>query len=278
MFCFDPSNPLLNAVLEIVAEAPSLPVRDLHARIEKDKRYPVTIQHLYRIVNRLIEAQMLLKEKGNLTLNRIWLSQLGHFAASAAGQLEKDQVSSLSLPLQSGQHVVIRTDSLLGLQAMWYHTLAQLYTHLKKQPTEIVKYYSHAWWLLGNDDSTEKFLQAVSLLDISCYWLIGNKTAMDTEAVRQYKHVFPIRAESRTPFPSEGYCVNVFGEYILECIFPKAIAMQFHLLFSGKKVKREDSLELLKDLSGIKARYSMKFWRNAELAQEIRSKVKRYFT
>ncbi len=277
MFCFDPSNPLLNAILEILAESPSLPVRELHVRIQKDKHYPVTIQHLYRIINRLIEAQIVLKEKGNLTLNRIWLGQLNHFATAAAGQLEKDQVSSLSLPLRSGQHVIIRTDSLLGLQAMWYHTLAQLYTHLKKQPTEIVKYYSHAWWLLGSDDSTEKFLKKIKEIGISCYWLLGNTTKLDSEALRHYEKHFTIRIAPKAPFPSEGYCVNVFGEYILECIFPKTIALQFQLLFSDKNAKREDSLAVLKDLSGIKARYSMKFWRNAELAEEIRAKVKLHF-
>ena len=277
MFCFDPSNPLLNAVLEVVAELPSLPVSELHARIVRDKHHPVTLQHVYRIVNRLIDAQMLLKEKGNLTLNRIWLGQLGHFASTAASHLEKDQVSSLSLPLRSGQHVIIRTDSLSGLQAMWYHALAQLYTHLKKQPTEIVKYYSHAWWLLGNDESTEKFLKTVKEIGISCYWLLGNETDLDKQAVKRYEKLFPIRIARKAPFPSEGYCINVFGEYILECIFPKTIATQFQLLFSGTKTKHEDAIALLRELSAMKGRYAMKFWRNAELAEEIRSKVKRFF-
>lgn len=277
MFCFDPSNHLLNAILEIVADMPSLPVRELHARLCKEKNCPVTIQHLYRTLNRMIEAQMLLKDSGKVTLNRIWLGQLGLFASNAALHLEKDQLSTTRLPLREGECVVIRTDSLIGLQAMWYHTLAKLHAHLKQESNEITKYYSHAWWLLEETDAMKKFLQAVSEKGVTCQWLLGNDTVLDRSAVEQYKNIFEIRIAKKSPFPIEGYCLNVYGEYILECMFPRAVSTQFQLLFSTAQSENRDTLALLRDLSTLKARYSMKLWRNKELAEEMRSKVKRFF-
>jgi hypothetical protein len=277
MFCFDPSNALHNAILELVAESPSLSVRELHRRIVEKKHHPVTIQHLYRTLHRLIDAQILVKDRARLTLNRVWLGQLGLFANQASLALERDEISTIALPLRSGQSVTIRTDSLRSLQAMWYHTLARLYAHQKKQPTEIAKYYSHAWWILDDLDDTQKFIRSVANLGISCSWLIGNTTPLDREAVERFAKVCSIRCAEKTPFPLEGYCVNVLGEYILESIFPKAAALQFKLLFADTKTDRHESIALLRELSLMKAPYMLKLWRNKDRAEEIAAKVKRYF-
>lgn len=277
MFCFDPANPLLNAIVEIVAESPSLPVGDLHVRLTKEKKHPVTIQHLYRIINRLIEAQILLKEKGKLSLNRIWLAQLSVFANAAALHLEKDQVSSERLPRKNGQCVVMHAESLHSLQAMWYHTLAQLYAHAEHKEQEVVKYYAHAWWLLDESDAMRKFFESVAKRGIQCFWLLGSDTYLDRMVVKRLKPIFPICIAPKEIFPKEGYCVNVYGDYILECIFPKAISAQFALLFKSIVSKYDDAIDALHELCTVKTRYHMKVWKNKELAESIRAKVHQFF-
>lgn len=276
MFALDPLHPVFNATIEIVADAPGISVSDLHKRL-RQLRHDVTLQHLYRILNRLIEAQILLKEKGKLSLNRLWLGQISMLATNAAQNLEKAEEGKPQLPTKDGESITLTAPTLTGMQALWYHTLAHLHGHIGAQVKEVDKYYTHAWWLVEESDELFLFLRRIAKRGITCHWLLGADTYLDRRAVQEYKDIFPIRVADKDLFPADGYNLNIYGDYVLECIFPPAISKHFQLLFSSVASKKDFDPALFRHVFELKERYTIKVWKNASLATQLRAKIRQFF-
>lgn len=276
MFFLDPTGKLYSAVVYLLAENPNITVGDLHKRLQR--REKVTLTHLYRIINRMLDEQMILKKGTRLMINSMWLGHLELFAKNALGNLQEISTDNAVSSIEEGKHLIIKADTLAHMQGLWYDLLVQM--HIEAPPEErgmVYKYYSHAWWVIRGGKENETFYKRIAEQNIKCYWVYGNDTPLDIEAVKQYKDVFDSKVVDRSTFPTEGYCLNVHGDYILECIFPNNIARHFALLFDG--ITKPDDLDksLIEDIFQMKAEYKIKVWRNAKMAAQFKAKIKRFF-
>jgi hypothetical protein len=273
MFRLDPVHPLYDAILDVVAASPGITMADLHAGLKKAK-VEVTLQHLYRTVNRLTDEQILLKTKGKVSVNLMWLSYLEFFAGQTKKTLLESNAARM-FPLKPNERKTFKVDTLLDVQTLWNHLLVQLYRAAPEK--YLFKYYSHAWWLIGKHALDEDFYRKIKEKGVSCYWLYGSETFLDNEAVGMHKDLFASRVDPEAPFPKEGYNVNVYGEYVIECIFPDKIAKHFELLFSSTKDWKHFNEEMFADVFALKGPYKVTVWRNAKQAPGLRAKIGRVF-
>src|SRR5947209_7617063 len=84
MIC--PTDILSTTVIDILAHTPSLTVAELKKKLEQ-RKVKVTLQHVYRVVTKLEEGQVLLKHKKTVSLNLLWLSYVELFAHGAREKL-----------------------------------------------------------------------------------------------------------------------------------------------------------------------------------------------
>lgn len=272
MFRLDPVHPLFDAIVDIVAKEPGIPVSRLHERLAKNGQ-AVTLQHLYRTVRKLGDEQMLLKTKGGLRVNLLWLTYLEYFAEKTKRTLLEDAAERV-VPLKQRQRVTFKVDTLHEVQTLWNHLLIQLY---RASPQKyLFKYYSHAWWQLGKHTLDTGFYRKIKEKGVSCYWLYGNDTFLDREAAGKNKDLYASRIHPNAPFPKEGYNVNVYGEYVLECLFPEQIANHFALLFQARS-RSEFDADLFSDVFALKGPYKVSLWRNERQAAPLRAKIGRPF-
>lgn len=273
MFTLDPVNPLFDAIVRIVAKEPGIKVSDLQKRLKTEKR-EVTLQHLYRKINTLMEEQILLKDKGALSVNLMWLSFLEYFAASAKESLIVNGKTS-PFPLKEGERISLSVDTFLDVQTLWNHLLIQI--HRTAPQKYLYKYYSHAWWIWSKQQLDANFYRSIKEKGIRCLWLYGNDTYLDTEAAGMHKDLFDSRIAKETAFPREGYNLNVYGEYIVECMFPENIARHLGLLFGSIRSTNEEDRSVLGDIFTLKAPYKVTVWRNKEQAQRLQKEIGKHF-
>lgn len=272
MFRLDPVHPLYDAILEAVALKPGITVSELlEALAEKDQK--ITLQHLYRTVKKLCDDQILLKTKGELRVNLLWLTYLQYFAERTKKTLLENQAERV-FPLKVNQRVSFKVDTLHEVQTLWNHLLIQLYRHSPEK--YLFKYYSHAWWQIGRHALDTGFYRKIKEKGVSCFWLYGNDTYLDREAASKHKNLYASRIDPAPPFPKQGYNINVYGEYVIECIFPEVIAAQFDALFAAKTAK-EFNEQLFSDLFSLKGPYKVTVWRTPKQAPALREKIGRLF-
>ncbi len=276
MFCLDPLTPLFNATVEIVAEHPGISIADVRKRLKQHAGIDVSLQHVYRTVTRLVEAQILIKRKRQLSLNLLWLSHIELFAQSAKQQLlEGADVHALS-SLEEGKRVTFSARSMREMQAVWHNLLIQLNRIVPAaERRELHKYYAHAWWLLQDKGGDASFYERIAARGVACSWLIGNDTFLDRRAMERFKKIFAIALTDHSPFPKEGYNLNVFGAYVVECVFPKAIADHLVLLFRSVRTARDWDAAVFENILDIPAPFTVSVTLSQAKADQLRAKIAR---
>lgn len=272
MFRIDPSDELTSTILRTVAERPGISVADLHDTVKKKKS--VTLQHLYRKVNQLIEEEIIIKRKGMLAVNLMWLSYLEFFASEAKVALEKEKALTI-FPLKQGQRVTFSADTLNGVQTLWHHLLVQL--HRKQPQKKLYKYYSHSWWVWNKRTLDVAFYKKIMASGVRCLWLYGGNTSLDRAAVTMYPDLLDSRIALDTPFPDEGYNLNVYGDYIFECLFPPHISRHLKLIFASVTSKKKEDLSMFDDIFEMKGDCKITVWNNPPQAQKFQKTIERYF-
>ncbi len=273
MFCLDPVHPLFDAIMQVVTKEPGIAVGDLHKKLKAQKIH-VTLQHLYRKVNELVDAQILLKQKTALTTNMMFLSYLEYFAFARKDALQ--QTKSLNVfPLKAGQRVQFEAHSLLEVQTLWNHLLVQAH-HVAPQKY-MFKYYSHAWWVWSKRTLDAKFYKKIYEKGVRCLWLYGNNTYLDREAASMYPDLFESRIALDVPFPCEGYNLNIYGDYIFECVLPDHVARHLALIFKTISSTKKEDLSVIDDVFSMRADYKVTVWHNAKQSAKMQKDISRYF-
>lgn len=272
MFRIDPSDELTSAILQAVAERPGLSVAELHSALKKKKS--VTLQHLYRKLNQLIEEEIVMKSKGVLTANLMWLSYLQYFASEAKAVLAKEKALAL-FPLKKGQRLSFAVKSMSEVQTLWHHLLVQL--HRQCPQKKLHKYYSHAWWVWNKRTLDVAFYKKILQSGVRCLWLYGNNTYLDRGAVAMFPDLLDSRIALDAPFPAEGYNLNVYGDYVFECSFPPHIARHLELVFSSLRSQEKKDLAIIDDILGMEADFKVTVWHNPALALKFQKSIERYF-
>lgn len=274
MYALDPIHPVYTAILATVAADPAITVADVHAQLKR-RGTAITLQHLYRTVNRLVEAQILLKSGTALTVNLMWLSYLQFFAETAKKTMSEHAEGPLIFPLKEGKHVTLKADTLADLQTLWNHLLVKL--HRTEPQKYLLKYYSHAWWLLGAYALEPAFYKRIKEAGVSCYWLFGNASTLDRFAIEGKQDFMDARLAEDTPFPKEGYNLNVYGPYIFECVLPERLSRQFTFIFKTVTDPAQFDSTMLSDIFTQREPLKLKIWRNSARAQELRQSIGKFF-
>ena len=274
MFTLDPLHPLYTAVLDAVAASPGISVGELHKTLRR-RKVEITLQHLYRTVNRLVDEQILLKTGTSLAVNLMWLSYLQFFADKAKSAALQKAGGQQIFPFKEGERRAFKADTLLDLQALWNHFLVQLHRAFPQQ--FLFKYYSHAWWQLGRHALDPDFYRRIKDAGIRCYWVFGSDSPLDRHAAELHKDLMDVRLLSEPPFPAEGYNLNVFGSYIFECIFPERVTRHFDFVFKNVSSPDQFDPEVFSDIFVLKEPLTLKIWRSEKQAAPLRAKIEREF-
>lgn len=275
MFTLDPLHPIFNAILDVVSDQPGITVGALHARL-REKNIDVSLQHVYRTITRMTDEQILVKTKGNVSINLMWASYLQFFAEKTKRAAVDMQKNTPLFPLQVGERKVFAFDTLADVENMWNHVLVQLY-RLTPDEKMLLKYYSHAWWQLGDKPGQRALYKRIADAGIRCHWLFGSTSALDKHVAEQNQKVFHAKCTDTPPFPAQGYNINVYGEYVLECIFPKNIRSHFEMLFASSGKLDANTQHVVADLFRMRDTFKLTVWRNKKQADTVRAKIAEYF-
>ncbi len=269
MFTLDPIHPIYSCVIEIVAVYPRITIGKLHEHLKR-RKIDISLAHLYRVVSRMTDAQVITKVKGELLINLMWVSYMEFIIERA----KKVTQNVSDFPLEPGKKRVYEARSLLDVEAVWNHVLIALYR--TTQEKQLYKYYSHAWWQLGRNAEELSFYKRLKEGGIDCHWVFGNDTFLDKAGAQRISEVFPAVTIKTPPFPSDGYNLNVYGEYVVECILPEKIAKHFSFFFGRVKSMKDFDNDLFLDIFAMQAPYKLTVWRNPAQADLLRKRLQEF--
>lgn len=265
----DPLHPLQSSILETLGSKQALTIADLHADLRKEG-VDVSLPNLYRTISQMIDAQMLVKGHGKISLNMVWVAHLTSFFRTVTKTYVEQRTDEFQFPLKENERREFWADSLMGLDPVWAHVLLRITKGPQKHPAYM--FNSHPWYSLGMRETETRFYQSMVASGHPLVILYGNDTFLDRygERLIRVRNVNGSIAPD-IPFPKEECALWVCDDHILECLFPPSIAKYFAFFFNTVESIGDFDAEQFSDIFRMKARCKITVRRDGKEAQRLRS-------
>lgn len=261
------------AVIGVVSQQRNLSVQGLYEQI-CNSGISVSLPNFYKIIAHMVDDQILIRPKGRIQLHSLFMRYLLGLT-EASNKAYFDQENSSIQNIAVGQQEVRNENNLYDLNVIRMDLLGQL---VKMHEGEISYHYcSHPYQLLATPLKEKTNLEELTTSEDKSYMLIGNNTFLDRYAASQLSdEKFIIQcADKEIPFPAEGYCVDIIGDYIVECMLPQNLgelfAPFFHMVVWIEWYKPELLYQILK----MKSQCSIKLIHSPEHAKKMKMKIKK---
>lgn len=210
--------------IAVLAQHAGLTIDELHR--ELCQTTPLSLAHVYKVVKYMIDQEFVIREKKHLYLHRrclIWWTTISE-------SMNNTHLHHRELDLHEWQSRRISAGSLAEIEVIRSDILLSLRLHSQPQPFYYVN--SHPYFTFHVHDKELQLSQSL-VHDQSIYCIFNHDHRLDRSIITQKiadGEQCAIVSESWRP--AEGYCLNIYGEYLFELVLPAAIASEFSKLFS----------------------------------------------
>lgn len=226
-------NPTENAIITYLSQRGTARVSQIKDFLHT-KKIAIGQAQLYNIIHKLYTHQCLTKHGPLLSLSskRIheresMIQQFHHHADS--DHTDRKHLRQKTFYAQSIYELdPIRNDA--------FHSFVRL------QKTEKVYFYnSHPYFILSSPDLEGDFMQALASRT-QVYFLTRDDYQADQIGAQRYHERSGIHVtKSNTQhFPRDGYMLNIIGDYMIECIFPKELTDAYDALFQQNDLTSDE--------------------------------------
>jgi len=275
MYSILPTEPVQNAIINILAEKQSLEIEELQKELHKNK-VSVSRANLYRFVKKMIQSLILVKVQKELRLNSIWMNNILQFSKKIQEDSQK-QKTSFEIDLKEGEKTVFHGTSLQDLDVVWCHIMSVLGE--QSPPENWYGYDAHPWYHIGMADTEITLYKTLYKNQHPVFILFGNNTFLDQYAaslinIEGYNTTL---CQTQPPFPGDGYVAWSMGDYIIEVFFPEIIERHFSIFFKTITSIDQFDPQVFADIFKMKAPCKLTFRRNKKDAEVIRNQIKEFF-
>lgn len=247
-------------------------IQELHTYISKEQK--VSLPNLYKIIGKLIDDQIIIKENWKLFLHNRWILWFLWIADELKNSYLQwgSQVNQLQ-EWQSMYYEATSIESLDGVRWDWMLSINKIYW--KSESTYV--YQAHPYYALGmNKTEMAFFKEANKLADV--YFLTGNTNFLDKYWANLYAKIgISSLATNNIPFMKDGYCVTVIGDYVFEVIYPKEISDYFKIFFDSIQDIKKFNPDLFHRIFEMKANCKLALRHDSIQARNIKKVFEKVF-
>lgn len=225
---------------------------------------PVTIQGVYKAINKLVAEGVLVKNKMRLVVSREWVEAL----------IEKLGGNTVELEMAEGEITTHQFMSLSQLDAYWKHRISTILATFSNFP--MFSYETHSIWVYLSDrkESEEKFFQSFEKNKRFAFFRVGGTTFGDREYKKKYASEY-LKIDT-TDKRILGDHMSIVGDYIVTTKLEKAIEARIDEVFLEKQ-SESDIHESLEKILSKKQKVKLSIERNKEKAKKYRKKIAENF-
>lgn len=225
---------------------------------------PVTIQGIYKALNKLTAEDVLVKNKKKFVVSREWVE----------GLIEKLGGTNADLEMSEGEITTHQFTSLNQLDAYWKHRISTLLAAFSNYP--MFSYETHSIWVYLSDRkvSEENFFKSFEKNQRFAFFRVGGTTFGDKEYKRAYANEYlKIDTADKRIL---GNHMSIVEDYIITTKLEKDVENQIDAIFLDKE--NEDEIQKsLETILGKKQRVKLSIERNKEKAKKYRKKIAENF-
>lgn len=225
---------------------------------------PITIQGVYKALNKLVAEGVLVKNRMKFVVSREWVE----------GLIEKLGGNNADLEMSEGEITTHQFTSLNQLDAYWKHRVSTILAAFSSYP--MFSYETHSIWVYLSDrkESEENFFKSFEKNKRFAFFRVGGTTFGDREYKRKYAGEY-LKVDTSNK-RILGNHISIVGDYIVTTKLEKGIEEEVDTIFS-KKESEDEIHQGLEKILGKKQRVKLSIERNKEKAKKYRKKISENF-
>ena len=235
-----------------------------------------TKQGMYVLLRKLIQAEVILKHKKQISLNIAWLTKLESFISLAEHFYSNAHKSGGFLGLADGEKIKYEFQNLKVTDAFWNHVLYLLIEAHPKTPW--FTYNPHCWFFLARPDSERALRDFVGKNGSRYLLTVGSKTPLDQAIKKEFDGQRNRYFMRESPlFPKMTYYVSVIADYIVEGWIDLVQTAAIEKLYTSADAFNPEIEKQLQDIITRKGRTKLVISRNKKKAEKLRYKLAKPF-
>jgi len=264
---------IYDSIIWCLSERKDLTVQTLHKEVNKKEE--ISLPNFYKIIDHMVQYQILLKEKWKLALHATWI--LGLLNLTEKIKKSYFEESSISIEFKEWEQKTFNASSLWDLDNVRANLLSVV--GLKYEKNEPYYFYNaHTYHILGMQETESANFRTFSKQKQKVYFLAGNETLLDHYGADLLRIQWTdVACSDKTKLLKDGYCVNIIWEYIIEVIFPSMISQYFKVFFDNTKKIKEFNPELFQHIFKMKADCKLTIRRSKKDAEMFKKEIMKYF-
>jgi len=270
MLLFDP---LYDALVNVFIEHPKLSTQELHKYVNKE--ISVSLPNLYKVIGKLLDEQILIKESWKLSLHRRRIEEF----CETGDKFKKIHLEAPlhSIELKEGEMVNFQANSIKDIDGIRWDAFLNVH-RLHDASEAMYVYHAHPYYALWMYKTEMAFFTAIQK-NGTAYLLFSDTWFLDKYWADLYKKagIENVAISKKHPFLQDGYCINVVWEYILEFVYPKTISEYFKVFFSSVHDIKQFNKELFGKIFEMKGECKITLRRNKKDAEMFKKEIKKYF-
>lgn len=267
-----PKN-IYDHIFTILAQEKEHSIQSLQKAVNKKEK--ISLPNFYKIIDQLLEKQILTKEQGKIRLHAAWIVSFLDLAENIRQNYIND--TTIDIDLKDWEQKIFYASSLLDLDNTRANLLSWIGTQIgKNEPSYI--YNSHTYHILGMQETESVNFRNLGKQTQKVYFLIWNEAPLDIYG-SELLHLQGTDAicNSKTKFLKDWYFLNVVWEYIIEVIIPQILSQYFKTFFDNTKKIKDFNPELFQQIFKMKSECKLTLRRNKKDADMFKKEIKKYF-
>jgi hypothetical protein len=222
-------------VLAILAKKPKLTSKEIYDFFSKKYPKKMTIQGFYKIIRRMLDDRILLKENAHISLDSFWVNEVVSFAKTIEKTYLKTDSNLTDILLDEGESRTYEFENIVAMDNVWSHGLNLVRQYYAEHEHPDKNAYSRNYFSvfhIARTESENANLQYFESSNMQWYMASGSDTFLNhlpsklIEEENYHQCVFDFEkfiANNPDKRIEKNYWATIIGDFVFEAGFPKYI-------------------------------------------------------
>lgn len=240
-------------------------VKSIHKTISPKLSRPVTLRAIYKSVNKLIDANVLIKVGKKVILNREW---------SQSTQLGLSGKKKLPL-LSIDEKIVYTLSSMTHIDTYWKTITSQIHEENK---FPVFFYNPHDIWIYIPErrDSEDSYYRSFDKLKQHAFFSVGGTSDADKKFKQKYQSDYLQIDLSKSTYFNRNAHITILGNYIITVTLPKTCATCIDALYNQNE-SEEVMINKMREIVQTPQEIKIVVENNSNKAKKLRKRLAKNF-
>ena len=221
-------------ILDILSKKAKLSSKEIFEHFSQKYPRKMTIQGFYKVIRKMLDDRILLKDGQLISLDSFWISKLMEFSKNIERTYTSNSLAANNILLEEGEKRVFEFENVIAMDNLWSHGLNLVRQFYATQEHADKNAYSRNYFSVFHISRTESEntnLQYFESSKMEWFMASGSNTFLnhlptkliEKENYHQFIFDFDSYNKNKEKPLEKNLWVTLVGDFIFEAQFPKYV-------------------------------------------------------